>query len=82
MSRKAEEFHWLKVALDTGKCEEVMAIGRLNHGAEYLWLWMNLAFEYANYAGILCRRVGDEVIPISADELAREMKGGFKSGNT
>lgn len=54
-----------------------MAIGRLNHGAEYLWLWMNLAFEYANYAGVLCKKVGDDVLPISADELAREMKGGF-----
>ena len=86
---KNDTFYFLKVELgiDTCEevavelgidtCEEVAAIERLKHGPEYLWLWIRLALKYANYGGVLCRRIGDRVLPVTADDLEAEMKGGF-----
>ncbi len=72
-----ETFYFLKVELGIDSCEEVAAIERLKHGPEYLWLWIRLALKYANYGGVLCRRIGDRVLPVTADDLEAEMKGGF-----
>lgn len=77
MPVKNDTFYFLKVAVDLPNCEEVAAIQRMKHGSEYLWLWMCLAFHYTNYGGVLCRRIGDQVIPVSADDIEAEMKGGF-----
>ena len=72
-----ETFYFLKVELGIDSCEEVAAIERLKHGPEYLWLWIRLALKYANYGGVLCRRIGEQVLPVTADDLEAEMKGGF-----
>ena len=77
MVMKNETFYFLKVELGIDSCEEVAAIERLKHGPEYLWLWIRLALKYANYGGVLCRRIGDQVLPVTADDLEAEMKGGF-----
>jgi hypothetical protein len=49
----------------------------MKHGPEYLWLWTRLALKFANYGGVLCRRIGEMVYPVTADDLEAEMKGGF-----
>ena len=77
MAMKNETFYFLKVELGIDTCEEVTAIERHKHGSEYLWLWIRLALKYANYGGVLCRRIGDQVLPVTADDLEAEMKGGF-----
>lgn len=77
MASRNETFYFLKVELGIDTCEEVAAIERLKHGPEYLWLWIRLALKYANYGGVLCRRIGDQVLPVTADDLEAEMKGGF-----
>ena len=74
---KNDTFYFLKVELGIDTCEEVAAIERLKHGPEYLWLWIRLALKYANYGGVLCRRIGEQVLPVTADDLEAEMKGGF-----
>lgn len=74
---KNDTFYFLKVELGIDTCEEVSAIERLKHGPEYLWLWIRLALKYANYGGVLCRRIGEQVLPVTADDLEAEMKGGF-----
>ena len=77
MKNRNETFYFLKVELGIDTCEEVAAIERLKHGPEYLWLWIRLALKYANYGGVLCRRIGENVLPVTADDLEAEMKGGF-----
>ena len=70
-------FYFLKVELGIDFCEEVTAIERMKHGTEYLWLWIRLALKYANYGGVLCKRIGEVVIPVSVEDITAEMKGGF-----
>ena len=70
-------FYFLKVELGIDSCEEVTAIERMKHGTEYLWLWIRLALKYANYGGVLCKRIGEVVIPVSVEDITAEMKGGF-----
>lgn len=77
MALKNETFYFLKVELSIDRCEEVAAVERMKHGPEYLWLWTRLALKFANYGGILCRRIGEMVYPVTADDLEAEMKGGF-----
>ena len=77
MISRNETCYFLKVELGIDSCEEVAAIERLKHGPEYLWLWIRLALKYANYGGVLCRRIGEQVLPVTADDLEAEMKGGF-----
>ena len=72
-----DTFYFLKVELGIDTCEEVAAVERLKHGPEYLWLWIRLALKYANYGGVLCRRIGENVYPVTPDDLEAEMKGGF-----
>jgi hypothetical protein len=77
MTWSSNEFHFLKVELGIDSCEEVAAIERSKHGPEYLWLWIRLALKFANYGGVLCRRIGENVLPVTADDLEAEFKGGF-----
>ena len=77
MKKGNDTFYFLKVELGIDSCEEVAAVERLKHGPEYLWLWIRLALKYTNYNGILCRRIGDKVLPLTADDIEAEMKGGF-----
>ena len=70
-------FYFLKVELGIDTCEEVTAIERMKHGTEYLWLWIRLALKYANYGGVLCKRIGEVVFPVSVEDITAEMKGGF-----
>ena len=70
-------FYFLKVELGIDTCEEVTAIERMKHGTEYLWLWIRLALKYANYGGVLCKRIGDIVFPVTVEDITAEMKGGF-----
>lgn len=77
MQKANDTFYFLKVELGIDSCEEVAAVERMKHGPEYLWLWIRLALKYTNYNGILCRRIGNEVLPVTADEIEAEMKGGF-----
>ena len=77
MRKTNETFYFLKVELGIDSCEEVSAVERLKHGPEYLWLWIRLALKYTNYDGILCRRIGDKVLPLTPDDIEAEMKGGF-----
>ena len=77
MANKNETFYFLKVELGIDSCEEVAAVERLKHGPEYLWLWIRLALKYTNYNGVLCRRIGDKVLPLTAEDLEAEMRGGF-----
>ena len=70
-------FYFLKVELGIDSCEEVTAIERMKHGTVYLWLWIRLALKYANYGGVLCKRIGEVVIPVSVEDITAEMKGGF-----
>jgi len=72
-----ETFYFLKVELGIDTCEEVTAIERIKHGNEYLWLWIRLALKYANYGGILCKRIGEVVYPVTVEDITAEMKGGF-----
>ena len=75
--RNSDTFYFLKVELGIDSCEEVTAIERMKHGTEYLWLWIRLALKYANYGGVLCKRIGEVVIPVSVEDITAEMKGGF-----
>lgn len=77
MQKANDTFYFLKVELGIDTCEEVAAVERMKHGPEYLWLWIRLALKYTNYNGVLCRRIGNEVLPVTADEIEAEMKGGF-----
>ena len=77
MLKTNETFYFLKVELGIDSCEEVAAVERLKHGPEYLWLWIRLALKYTNYNGVLCRRIGDKVLPLTAEDIEAEMKGGF-----
>lgn len=77
MARITDTFYFLKVEISIDRCEEVAAVERMKHGPEYLWLWIRLALRYANYEGVLCRRIGDSVFPVSPDDLEAEMRGGF-----
>ena len=77
MWKSNETFYFLKVELGIDTCEEVTAIERMKHGTEYLWLWIRLALKYANYGGVLCKRIGEVVIPVTVDDITAEMKGGF-----
>ncbi len=70
-------FYFLKIELGIDSCEEVTAIERMKHGTEYLWLWIRLALKYANYGGVLCKRIGEVVFPVSVEDITAEMKGGF-----
>ncbi|MCH3962269.1 MAG: hypothetical protein LKE48_09105 [Solobacterium sp.] len=77
MTWSSNEFHFLKVELGIDSCEEVTAIERLKHGPEYLWLWIRLALKFANYGGVLCRKIGENILPVTPDDLEAEFKGGF-----
>ena len=77
MTRTNNEFHFLKVELGIDSCEEVTAVERLKHGPEYLWLWIRLALKFANYGGVLCRKIGENILPVTPDDLEAEFKGGF-----
>ncbi len=70
-------FYFLKVELGIDTCEEVAAVERTKHGPEILWFWIRLALKYANYQGILLKRIGDQVLPVALEDLEAEMKGAF-----
>ena len=70
-------FYFLKVELGIDTCEEVAAVERTRHGPEILWFWIRLALKYANYQGILLKRIGDQVLPVTLEDLEAEMKGAF-----
>lgn len=70
-------FYFLKVELGIDTCEEVAAVERTTHGPEILWFWIRLALKYANYQGILLKRIGNQVLKITLKDLEAEMKGAF-----
>ncbi len=70
-------YHFLKVEIPLSECEEFLEVERTENGPRYLWLLTRLALRFANNSGVLSKQIGERVLPVTLDDIAADMRGGF-----